>query len=81
MNICEECGEECEGTYVDQGIGPVEFWGVKSWHKDVVYVSDCCEGGITNEDGREIMAPDEEGDRIDRAYEQWKDEQMSKETA
>lgn len=40
---CGSCKEPCDIGWVDDGIGPVEFWGAKSWHHDWNPVSDCCE--------------------------------------
>lgn len=43
---CEECGEPCQGQHHDFGIGPYEAHGVRGIHRDVAYVSDCCEATV-----------------------------------
>lgn len=40
--ICNECGEMCQPTAVDDGIGPYEFWGAKGNDSNISVVSDCC---------------------------------------
>lgn len=47
--ICSECGERCESGPVDVGIGPYEYWGYKSVHRDVRELSPCCEAEIVDE--------------------------------
>lgn len=43
---CSECGKECEGKVIDDGIGTYEFWGSKCVDNDYKVVSDCCEGEV-----------------------------------
>jgi hypothetical protein len=43
---CASCGLACMPRYVDNGIGPTEFWGAKSWHHDWEWESDCCECNV-----------------------------------
>lgn len=53
---CNVCGKECEGQWIDEGIGSYEYWGAK--YNDVrwVYVSDCCEGDLFENQGLTIPA-------------------------
>jgi hypothetical protein len=43
---CSECGEKCFGHWVDEGIGPFEFWGYKGVDNQWFFVSDCCDAEI-----------------------------------
>jgi hypothetical protein len=43
---CKECGKECTGKQVDEGIGPYEFWGAPGVHHDWVTLSDCCDADV-----------------------------------
>lgn len=53
-DFCKECGKEADGTFVDFGIGPVEFWGAKSNDSDVQFVSKCCEADLVYECDLEV---------------------------
>lgn len=45
--VCGQCGEYVEAPYEeDLGLGPIEFWGAKSWHHDVQWVGECCEAPL-----------------------------------
>jgi hypothetical protein len=44
--ICSECGEECTGVAVDEGIGAYEFWGAKGVQHDWRWASPCCEAEV-----------------------------------
>ncbi len=44
--FCGECKEPCEIGWADDGIGPTEFWGHKSWHEDWQPYSDCCSASL-----------------------------------
>lgn len=50
MPYCKECKCECEGEWVDFGIGSYEYWGARGndvqWH----YVSKCCEGDVCEDE-------------------------------
>lgn len=59
--ICEECGEPCEGSFVDFGIGPGEFWGQKFNDVKMQYVSTCCEATVLL-DGQEYIPDDPRND-------------------
>ena len=43
---CPECGEPCDAKECDAGIGPVEFWGAKSFDSRPYMGSDCCEADL-----------------------------------
>ena len=43
---CGECKKECEGDWIDVGIGSYEFWGARGCDTRMVYVSKCCEGDV-----------------------------------
>lgn len=47
--ICSECGEQCREEPIDVGIGPYEYWGYKSVHRDIRYLSPCCEADVVDE--------------------------------
>jgi hypothetical protein len=40
--ICVSCGREVTPEWVDEGIGPYEFWGDKGTHHDWCCKSPCC---------------------------------------
>jgi len=44
--FCGECKEPCEIGWADDGIGPTEFWGIKSNHEDWNPYSDCCSSSL-----------------------------------
>jgi len=52
--ICDECGEACQATPVDFGIGPYEFWGDRGTHRDIHMLSPCCEAAVVPGGCREI---------------------------
>ena len=54
MNLCTTCNKECDGKWIDVGIGPYEFWGQKCTDKDVQYLSECCEAEVIDEDGATV---------------------------
>ena len=43
---CGECKEECEGEWVDFGIGGYEYWGFRGNDVQWAFVSKCCEGDV-----------------------------------
>ncbi len=44
--FCGSCGEPCDVTSVDFGIGAYEYWGSKGVDRNVQTVSDCCEATV-----------------------------------
>ena len=44
--ICSECGNACEVTMIDFGIGAYEFWGSREVHTDFRPASPCCEAEV-----------------------------------
>lgn len=56
--VCKDCGGICEGTYIDSGIGPYEFWGAKGYDSVVDWVSECCEANLLNPNGSLAEPPD-----------------------
>jgi len=44
--ICSICRSPCEGVELDFGIGPYECHGYVGVHRDVHFVSECCEGDV-----------------------------------
>jgi hypothetical protein len=44
--ICDSCGEYCQATVVDEGIGPYEYWGSKGVHHQYVTCSPCCNAEV-----------------------------------
>ena len=52
--FCQECGEPCDITLVDFGIGPHEFWGQRGNDTNKQMVSDCCEATCLDENGSEV---------------------------
>jgi hypothetical protein len=51
---CSECGKECDGKVIDDGIGPYEFWGSKYVDHDYKVVSSCCEGEVLEYDPNDL---------------------------
>ena len=49
--ICVSCGRKVTPAWVDEGIGPYEFWGDKGTHHDWRCESPCC--------GAEVVAGEE----------------------
>ena len=43
MGICSNCFREVEFKHIDVGIGTTEAWGVVQNHKDIRWLSPCCE--------------------------------------
>lgn len=46
--VCSECGERCCEVPIDIGIGQYEYWGYKSVHRDIQYLSPCCEADVVD---------------------------------
>jgi hypothetical protein len=40
--FCSACRLPCKPLYVDEGIGPYEYWGAKECQTIMAWVSDCC---------------------------------------
>lgn len=47
---CPECGEPCSPKECDDGLGPIEFWGAKSFDSRPYWGSDCCEADIGDQE-------------------------------
>ena len=47
---CDNCGEPCVGVWIDEGIGPYEYWGTRGVHHDWTVASDCCKATILEHD-------------------------------
>lgn len=45
---CENCGKECATKWVDNGVGPYEFWGSRGVDRRLEEVSRCCEAPVTD---------------------------------
>lgn len=74
---CSECGEECQGKWENQGIGPYEFWGQKGNDVRMVFVSDCCSADLQDEDGNEVdAAEDERLNQADRIADDRRDREL-----
>lgn len=43
---CANCGEECVGISVDNGIGPYEYFGSKGTHHQWDIESSCCNASL-----------------------------------
>jgi len=43
---CANCGEECFGISVDNGIGAYEYWGSKGVHHQIGIESSCCNAAL-----------------------------------
>ena len=67
---CPQCGKPCEAKECDDGLGPVEFWGAKSYDSHPYMGSDCCEAQLDDVDFPDI------DDRADYEYERMKDEKL-----
>lgn len=52
--ICEGCGNFCQATVVDMGIGPYEFWGERGVHHDYHDLSPCCHRSLV-EGGEKLI--------------------------
>lgn len=74
--ICTECGEECRGRVVDQGIGSYEFWGQRGVDSRKVFVSSCCEAEMTTDDGEEVEYEDPREAQADRIMEERRDREL-----
>jgi hypothetical protein len=46
---CSECGQECDGILIEDGIGPYECFGATGVHRSRRWVSPCCEAEIVAE--------------------------------
>lgn len=46
VNVCSECGNECDVVTVDEGVGSFDFWGEKGIDEKLVEVSSCCEAEV-----------------------------------
>jgi hypothetical protein len=42
MAYCVYCNKPCTCKIINEGIGNYEYWGVKSYDKQLVVVSSCC---------------------------------------
>lgn len=51
--ICTACKQECSGYWHDFGVGYDDAWGKPIIHKDLRYVSDCCEAEVELQDGED----------------------------
>lgn len=49
--LCANCGLPCGGVWIDDGIGPYEYWGRRGWHSAWRVASDCCEDEIEEGEG------------------------------
>ncbi len=68
---CTECGEPCNASWEDFGIGSYEFWGQKCTQTDWQFVSDCCEAPVEEDPPEEDDRGDWERDQmIDRQFDQ-----------
>lgn len=46
---CESCGLPCIGVEHDEGIGAYEYFGSRGFDHRYVFLSDCCEAGILDQ--------------------------------
>ena len=60
---CTECGEPCEGTKADFGIGPYEYWGAMCVDTNIQFVSKCCEAEMRDDAG-DLIEWEEEDERL-----------------
>jgi hypothetical protein len=44
--VCAACGRVCQPIDIDVGIGPVEYFGARSFDREIVEASDCCGSDI-----------------------------------
>jgi len=58
--FCGDCKLPCNASSVDNGIGETEFWGVKGWHHDYCYQSDCCEAEVYTDSELQCQAEEPE---------------------
>lgn len=67
---CGSCGDPCDQTLVDMGIGPYEFWGTPGHDVNKCWVSDCCEATVYESEALYIEAddPDPEAEKADQRY-------------
>lgn len=68
--ICPDCGKPCDAKQCDDGIGPVEFWGAKSFDSRPYTGSDCCEAELEDADAYD------DSDRGDFEYDLRKDREL-----
>lgn len=61
MPYCGECKQECEGEWLDFGIGSYEFWGATGVDIQMGYVSKCCGGDVFQDKECTIPYEDDEG--------------------
>jgi hypothetical protein len=43
---CKRCGEQCQARFVDNGIGPYEYWGAAGRHSQIDIESICCGSSV-----------------------------------
>lgn len=65
MAICKECGETCDLTKVDEGIGSYEYWGARGFDSRIEIVSWCCHAEYELEPG------ESEEDHFEPDYGAW----------
>lgn len=44
--VCPACGQECQGSWEDFGIGRYDYWGAPGVDVRMAYVSTCCEAQL-----------------------------------
>lgn len=44
---CVNCGDECDVSQQDIGIGAYEYWGFKGVDRNIQTLSTCCGGYVT----------------------------------
>jgi hypothetical protein len=49
MMICPHCHAEVEGKWVNEGIGPYEYWGAKGNDVQMDFVCEECDGQLESE--------------------------------
>jgi len=47
--ICPHCHKDVEGTWIDEGIGPYEYWGAKGNDTHMHFVCEECDGELESE--------------------------------
>jgi hypothetical protein len=78
LEFCTECKNECSGKWEDFGAGWMDYGSARVKEERWAYVSTCCEAEVVK-NGSLYEGPtpeEEEADRGDWLYEQWKDDQL-----
>ena len=79
---CSICEQPCFGEKADIGNGPYEFWGQRGVDVQIVFQSECCEGLVMDDKGKEVFWEDVDEDGTYEAMKQKRvDDELEKKDA